>query len=240
MYAVISDVHSNLESLISVLKDIKSRGIRDIFFLGDAVGYGPEPNECIELLKAHCRVLLAGNHDWGVCGLTDTKFFNENARIAIEWSKGVISRENLEALREFPLRVEIRNEDLTFVHSTPMEPQQWHYLLSVSDAEANFPHFDSKFCFIGHSHRPFIVERSFSGDLLTNRKGASINPDSRYIINIGSVGQPRDRDPRSSYAVVGAGRVEIVRVGYNIEATQRKMHQAGLPVFLIERLSAGM
>lgn len=240
IYAVISDVHSNLKALKSVLKDLRNRNIRDIYFLGDAVGYGPEPNECIELLKAECKVLLAGNHDWGVAGLTDTDFFNENARVAIEWTKKVISEGNIEALRSFPVKLELKKESITLVHSTPYEPELWHYLFRLSDAELNFKYFDSKFCFIGHSHQPVIIERLSSGEFITNRKIISIKPDSRYIINVGSVGQPRDGDPSASYAIVDGEKVEIVRVSYDIEATQKKMMVAGLPFPLIERLLFGM
>lgn len=239
-YAVISDVHSNLKALESVLKDLKNRNIQDIYFSGDAVGYGPEPNECIDLLRAECKVLLAGNHDWGVAGLTDIDFFNKNAGTAIEWTKKVISEENIEILRTFPVRFELKKEDITFVHSTPYEPEQWHYLQKFSDAEINFQYFETKLCFIGHSHRPVIIERSPSGEFIANINIMSIKPDNRYIINVGSVGQPRDGDPRASYAIIDKERVEIVRVSYDIEATQKKMSQAGLPLPLIQRLSFGM
>lgn len=240
MYAVLSDVHSNLEALKSVLQDLKNRHIYDIYFIGDAVGYGPEPDECIELLQTECNIILAGNHDWGVCGLTDIRYFNEYARTAIEWTRNVINRDNIKALGTFPIKFKLQKEDITLVHSTPYEPEKWHYLFRLSDAELNFKHFDSKLCFIGHSHKPVIIEKPPSGEFITDKNGANIKPDSRYIINVGSIGQPRDGDPRASYSVIDDEKVEIIRVPYNIEATQKKMAQAGLPLFLIERIAFGM
>ena len=238
--AFISDVHSNLEALKSVFKDLKKRKISNILFLGDAVGYGSHPNECTEILKSECRVLIAGNHDWGVAGRTDTDFFNENAKTAIKWTKSVISMKNIEALRSLPVKSVLKNENITLVHSTPCEPEKWHYLISISDAEINFQYFDTSICYIGHSHRPFIVEKRLSGESVKYKNKVILKKNSRYIINVGSVGQPRDGDPRASYAVSDGEKIEIARVYYDVEATQREIIKAGLPVQLAERLSLGM
>jgi predicted phosphodiesterase len=240
IYAVISDVHSNLEALQSVLKDLKKRNIRNIYFLGDAVGYGPEPNECIQLLEEECKFLLAGNHDWGVCGLTDISFFNVYARTAIEWTKKIIQDEKIAVLKSFPVKFDVKPENITLVHSTPYEPDQWHYLLNSSDAEVNFQYFDAQLCFIGHTHRPVLNEKIPSGEMFTKMKTVSLNHENRYIINVGSVGQPRDGDARASYAIVNEEKVEIIRVYYDIKTTQKKMSSAGLPIPLINRLSLGM
>ncbi|MEW6109246.1 MAG: metallophosphoesterase family protein [Nitrospirota bacterium] len=239
-YAVISDVHSNLEAIRTVFEDLKRKKIKDVFSLGDSVGYGAEPNECIELLKTECKVILAGNHDWGVCGLTDIAFFNEYARAAIEWTRDVITEENIAELRSFPVKSEPKEKNITLVHSTPYQPEQWHYLFRLSDAEFNFRHFDTDICFIGHSHQPVIIEKTPSGELVAYKNTASVRYGSRYIINVGSVGQPRDGDPRACYAVVDEGKVEIARIRYDIEAAQTKMLEAGLPLPLIERLSSGV
>lgn len=143
MYAVLSDVHSNLEALESVLRDIKKRGIREVLFLGDAVGYGPDPDRCMILLKEECEILVAGNHDWGVCGLTDIDHFNENARSAIMWTKTVMQSENLNALAASPLRVDLSEKGITLVHSTPWEPEQWHYLLFCCMINRRANYFES-------------------------------------------------------------------------------------------------
>jgi predicted phosphodiesterase len=239
MYAVLSDVHSNLEALEAVLKDIGRRGIREILFLGDAVGYGPEPDGCLSLLQQECGVLIAGNHDWGACGLTDINNFNENAKAAILWTRSVMRAEYLATLGALPVRVELKEKDVTLVHSTPWETEKWHYLLYLGDAELNFRHFDTWVCFIGHSHSPVIIEQNVSGGMTSHREKASMVRGSRFIINAGSVGQPRDGDPRACYALVDDGRVEFVRVPYRVEITQEKMTRAGLPSFLVERLAAG-
>ncbi|MFZ2196125.1 MAG: metallophosphoesterase family protein [Thermodesulfovibrionales bacterium] len=239
-YAVISDVHSNAEALRSVLSDINRRQVRDIFFLGDAVGYGPEPNESVASLKSECKIIIAGNHDWGVLGLTETGSFNEYAKIALDWTRGVLTADNCETLRTFPLKSEITGMDMTLVHATPCEPEKWHYLLTLSNAEINFKYMHTDICFIGHSHRPFIIEMSSSGEFKTDKQKMHKTEGSRYIINAGSIGQPRDGDPRACYALVDEDRIELVRVVYDILSTQKKMFDAGLPHRLIERLSYGL
>ncbi|MDP2167646.1 MAG: metallophosphoesterase family protein [Thermodesulfovibrionales bacterium] len=237
-YAVISDVHANIEALEAALRDIRKQAPEaEILFLGDAVGYGPEPNECVSLLRDTCRILIAGNHDWGVLGLTNIEYFNEYARAAIHWTKDAMLYENMETLRAFPLTKSLDN--ILLVHSTPIRPSEWNYLLTMHDAEANFGHFREGICFVGHSHRPFILERLASGEMRLLGDRAKISKGRRYIINAGSVGQPRDGDPRACYAIIKDGRIELMRVGYDIEKTQGKMRKAGLPVFLIERLSEG-
>ncbi len=239
LYAILSDVHSNLEALEAVLRNVDKRKVKDVLFLGDAVGYGPNPNECIELLMARCKVLLAGNHDWGVLGLTDINYFNEYARAAIEWTKQVITEGNRKTLRSLPVKKESNKEDMTLVHSTPKEPEEWHYLLTLWDAEINFHYFDNKFCFLGHSHYPFVIEKLPSGELVAYKEAAVIGKTERYIMSVGSVGQPRDGDPRACYAIVNDEKMEIIRVPYDIEAVQKKMIKEGLPLFLSERLSRG-
>jgi predicted phosphodiesterase len=238
-FAILSDVHANLEALEAVLQDVDIRRIKDVFFLGDAVGYGPDPNECVDLLMKRCKIILAGNHDWGVLGRTDITYFNEYARTAIEWTKGALTKKNLKNLQSFPIQKEIKREDMLLVHSTPKEPGEWHYLLTLWDAEMNFQYFNNKYCFLGHSHYPFVIERLPSGELVTYKEKASKGQAERYIMNVGSVGQPRDGDPRAGYAIVDDEKMEIVRVPYDVTAVQKKMRKAGLPSLLIERLAAG-
>jgi predicted phosphodiesterase len=239
-YAVISDAHSNAEALKSVLRDIKKRRIQDIYFLGDAVGYGPEPNECVELLHAECKIMIAGNHDWGVLGLTDLLSFNENARIALDWTRRVLTKDNSDILKRSPLKKEIKEMKITLVHASPYEPEQWHYLLKLSDAKISFQYMQTDICFVGHSHKPFIIEMPPAGELNVSKGKMQRQAGSRHIINAGSIGQPRDGDPRACYAIVDDDRIELVRVGYDIKATQGKMEAAMLPQPLIERLAYGL
>jgi predicted phosphodiesterase len=237
--AILSDVHSNLEATEAVLDDIYERGIRDILFTGDAVGYGPNPNECIELLQDRCKVLIAGNHDRASVGLTDIRYFNEYARHAVEWTRDVLTEKNRDILTTFLIIYEESANDMMLVHSTPKDPEDWHYILTLWDAEVNFHHFTNKFCFIGHSHQPFILEKVPSGELITYRDKTGIKEGSRYLVNAGSVGQPRDGDPRAGYALIDERKVEIIRIPYNIKSVQEKMRREKLSETLIERLSTG-
>ncbi len=239
--AILSDVHSNLEALESVLGDIKKKGIERILFLGDAVGYGSNPNSCIELLKEECEVMLAGNHDRAAAGMTNIEYFNELARTAILWTRDMLKDEHKRFLASLPVSMRYNNgrENIFLVHSTPREPESWHYLLTLRDAEVNFNYFNERICFLGHSHVPFVIQRKPSGEMFVYKDEAELKQDSRYIINAGSVGQPRDRDPRACYAILNKDFVKFIRLDYNIEKTQKKMEEAGLPEPLIERLKYG-
>ncbi len=239
-YAVISDVHGNLEALNAVLKEIKNKNIREIIFLGDAVGYGPDPDDCVNVLRSECSILIAGNHDWAVLGYTDIEYFNPIAKASVIWTREKITRESLSILKTFAILKEIENKKILLVHSTPKEPEKWHYLLTLWDAEINFHYFDNMICLIGHSHHPFIIERLPSGEMLTYKSKANFVKENRYIINVGSVGQPRDGDPRACYATIDEESVNIYRVNYNIEKTQEKMKTYGFQTSLIERLNKGL
>lgn len=238
-FAVVSDVHANLEALEGVLKDIERRAIKELLFLGDALGYGPNPNECVEVLRDNCKILLAGNHDRAVLGLTEIEYFNEYAKAAVLWTREVLTESTREVIEAFPIIKAMKKENILLVHSTPKEPEAWHYLLTLWDAEINFHYFDQRICVIGHSHFPSVIERLPSGEMIAYGKKARLGKNERYIINAGSVGQPRDRDPRACYAIIDDDNVEFVRVEYPVERTQAKMRAAGLPLPLIERLATG-
>ncbi len=272
-YAVIADVHANLKALEAALKDIKKRKIESILFLGDAVGYGPNPNECIEALQEIVsestrteKVSLMGNHDSAVIGLTALEYFNPNARKAIEWTKGVLTDKNRRFLKSLPIFKSLKDKDypspiplpdtsgeeargmvknissgrnILLVHATPKEPEQWHYLLTKQDAYINFHFFTEKICLIGHSHQSFIIEQSSEGELVVYKDKADIKDKHRYIINVGSIGQPRDGNPDAAYALLNENSIEIKRVSYDILSTQEKMREANLPLLLIERLARG-
>jgi predicted phosphodiesterase len=240
LFAVISDVHANLEALNEVLKDIKERKVKNIFFIGDAVGYGPNPNECVALLNKACKVLLAGNHDWAVTGLTEIESFNPYAKAAIRWTDEVLTEESRRSIEGFKLIKNLQKEGILLVHSTPWETEEWHYLLSYEDAERCFRDYRQWICFVAHSHMPFILERLPSGKMQKYKDKAILGKENRYVVNAGSVGQPRDRDPRACYALMDGESVELIRVEYPIEETQRKMREAGLPKSLIERLAYGV
>lgn len=239
-FAIISDVHANLEALMATLKAIKKEGPEALWFLGDVVGYGPNPDECIEVLKKEAQLLLAGNHDRAVIGLTDTEYFNPHAKAAVEWTMETMRNENKSFLRGLPIFKILRDESIYLVHSSPKEPEEWHYILSTWDAYINFQFFTERICFIGHSHYPFIAELNAEGEISVYRDSADFKEDCRYMINVGSVGQPRDGNSHAAYAILKDDSIEIKRVPYDIVSTQKKMKKAGLPTYLIERLSGGI
>lgn len=239
-FIIISDVHGNLEALEAVLKEVKTHHNGDILFLGDSVGYGPDPKECIKVLKKESNILLAGNHDWAVIGKTDISYFNPYARAAVEWTQGVLSNEEKLFLEGLPVAERLKGEGLYLVHSTPKEPEQWHYLITTWDAHINFHFFSEKICFLGHSHQPVVIEKTKAGEMALYRDSVEVKDGCRYIVNVGSVGQPRDGNPDASYALFDDGKIEIKRVPYDIVLTQKKMRMAGLPDYLIERLSRGL
>lgn len=239
VYAVISDVHANLEALEAVLKDIEKENVDEILFLGDAVGYGPNPNECTDLLRQNTALMVAGNHDWAAVGLDDYGYFNPYARLAIKWTIDTLSDGNREFLRRLPLTKKIEEGNIFLVHGTPKEPRNWHYLFNKYEAKINLTHFEEQICFLGHSHQPSIMEISEGGEINSFYNFTDVGDKQRYIVNTGSVGQPRDHNPNASYVIFKEDRLEIKRVSYDIVLTQNKMRKAGLPSYLIERLATG-
>ena len=240
-YAILGDIHANLAAFEAVLRDVDIRGGFDkIWCLGDVVGYGPDPHECIELLRQYEHVCVAGNHDWAAIGKMDTSDFNTVAAQACHWTSQQLTEEDVDYLKSLPLS--IGQGDFTLVHGSPREPL-WEYVLSIEVAKVNFGHFETAFCFVGHSHVPLIFEytdnaaayKGFPGGMNLKLEG------TRLIINPGGVGQPRDGDPRASYAIYDADArtVHHYRVEYDISATQNKMEERGLPLPLIERLNEG-
>jgi len=238
--AIISDIHSNLEAIQAVIKDIKKRRIKNIFCLGDIVGYGANPNECAELCFKESDEIIAGNHDWATTDKTDTSNFNKVAAIAVKWTKEHIKSEYFKKLQELPLTKKVDN--LLLVHSTPENPEAWDYLFNLEEFEKQFNFFTEQICFIGHSHIPNAVFQDDNGytDFL-NENPFPIIKKRRYIINVGSVGQPRDLDPRASYVIYDGNKnsIEFVRIEYNIPLAGQKIIEAGLPEILSERLLVG-
>ena len=237
--ALISDVHANLEALGTVLRAVKKEHVSGILFLGDIVGYGPDPDECIDLVQSVSSILVGGNHDWAAVGLTDSFSFNRYARHAIEWTAETLSDAHHAFLRTLPFKATVRDKNILLVHSSPIEPERWHYISSIHDAIGYFTGFRERICCVGHSHVPFIVERSSSGEIQGHGTYCKISKGSRYLINVGSVGQPRDGDPRAAYALMNDDEIKIKRVSYDIVITQKKMRKAGLPEYLIDRLAVG-
>ena len=230
--AIVSDVHSNLPALEAVLKRINELKVDNIYCLGDIVGYGPFPNECTELIRKSCPAVVQGNHDSGVTGGTTIDDFNVYGQAAIQWTQKQITPKNLEYLRNLPLtRVE---GDLTLVHSSPVKPEEWTYILSLSEAIKCFTAFQTELCFIGHTHIPAVVGE----DMTVNAYKRGV----RQLINVGSVGQPRDGNPDSAFGLLDTAQKSytLVRVPYDTTITIRAIKDAGLPSFLGKRLQKGV
>jgi diadenosine tetraphosphatase ApaH/serine/threonine PP2A family protein phosphatase len=239
-YAIISDIHGNLEALETVLARIAEIGVDSILCLGDVVGYGPNPNECVSLVKEKAEITLAGNHDYAPLGKIDITSFNPWARDAIEWTAEELTQDSIDFLISLPLKIDL--EGFTIVHATPYRPESWNYIVTIGDAVRNFEEFGSQVCFIGHSHVPMIVSRNGQDDYRVIAKPKTRLRDSRrYIINVGSVGQPRDMNPRSAFGLYDTESqdYELIRVEYNIATTQDKIRKHQLPEFLAERLELG-
>ncbi len=239
---IISDIHSNSEAIDSVLKNIKK--VDEFICLGDIVGYGADPNYCIEKLKdLNCRC-IGGNHDFAVAGKVNINYFNYTARTAILWTSLQLKKENLSFLINLKKKLELR-DDVFAVHGSPQNPLL-EYILDKDTASFIFRKFDFKIYFVGHSHLAGCFsfnENNNQVDYMNFSNGGSIeiNKNKRYIINCGSVGQPRDGNPKASYGIYDQKNeiVNIYRVSYPINLTQDKIFNAGLPRNLAYRLRYG-
>ena len=237
---IYSDIHSNLEALTAVEEAIREEGETKKIFIGDVVGYGANPNECVDRVKELADCALAGNHDHAILELTDITSFNPYAKAAVAWTKDVISTSSKKFLKKLTLKQ--ISDDQTFVHSTPHQPEKWNYILTLQSARLNFDYFDTQICFIGHSHVPIIITQNSDQECFVHHgMYLEIEDDNKYIVNIGSVGQPRDGNPQASYAVYDAENktVEIKRVSYDISTAQKKILDAGIPKYLADRLTYG-
>ncbi len=238
-YAIISDIHGNLEALEVVINNLKEEGYDLLLCLGDLVGYGPDPNECCQLIRETGEVVIAGNHDWAAVGKTGVEYFNTFAKLAIRWTSRVLNEENQAYIEGLPLRW--MEGDLLLVHSSPYEPSLWNYILSPEEACQEFRTFSERICLIGHSHQPTVFSRE--GETCHQRgfDELKLEPDLRYILNVGSVGQPRDGDPRAAACIYDTEReiMKLRRYPYDVRKTQEKMAKAELPVYLADRLGLG-
>lgn len=239
-YCVFSDVHGNLEAFEAVLASFAEERINEYFFLGDAVGYGADPYACItELMLLKPQVLIAGNHEFGVLELLDIKDFNEYAGVAIEWTKNRLRGQGLDYLESFSLSSEYKN--FTLVHGSLDEPEKFNYILDNDAAGVSLELSNTQLCFVGHTHEPGAYFMKNREVVFTEGPKIPIEAFKKYIINAGSVGQPRDGDPRASYVIYDDFdyTVEIKRVSYDIATAQKKILKAGLPACLAERLAEG-
>lgn len=237
---IISDIHANLTALNAVLDD--AQGYEAVWCLGDIVGYGPDPNECVQTVRELPNLTcLMGNHDAAVLGLIETNAFNPEARQVVSWTREVLDLSNKEFLARQTAKLKI--DGITLAHASPRYPI-WEYLLDTQTANENFPYFDTEICIVGHTHVPMIYHHS-NGAPSTSAQipepNSAFELPVRVIANPGSVGQPRDRDPRAAYVLFDSESYQwdYHRVPYNIAAVQSRMEKLDLPERHIRRLSGG-
>ena len=238
-YAIVSDIHSNIEALRAVFERLSESD--QLLCLGDVVGYGPNPNECVELVRARATACILGNHDVAAIDSYGVEFFNPAARDAIAWTQTVLSGENAAWLDG--LAYELRMPDFLMVHGAPVT--YFSYILDIEDAERAFAATDAPLVFVGHSHVAEWYGRAVDGQITHAhvQRGGSLElvEGVRYIVNVGSVGQPRDLNPDASFAFYDSDSRTISweRTAYPIGLVQAKIEQAHLPQTLAKRLSAG-
>lgn len=242
-YFIFSDIHGNIEALHAVLAEFDRESAEEECIpicLGDIVGYGPNPKECIAEIKSRNIFSLAGNHDYAAIGKMDISFFNPYAKDAVLWTKSVLDRKDVKYLESLSIQRLI--DSLNLVHATPCNPEQWNYLVTLFDAQHNFDCFSTQVTFVGHSHQPiFIVQKETKDCWVHPHPILCFREGWRYIINVGSVGQPRDGNPDASFVLFDDDTkiVEIKRIRYDYSITQQKMRGLDLPTYLINRLEMG-
>jgi predicted phosphodiesterase len=237
-FAVFSDIHANLEALETVLADARAEGCTHFVCLGDIVGYNANPKECLQIVQELECPVVKGNHDEQASTDTSTEGFNELAEEAIDWTREQLSEAEKKWLADLRLTRQVR--DFTIVHATLDTPEQWGYVFNDLDAAASFTYQHTSLCFFGHTHVPtaFVrddyVHRISTGQIV-------LAAGRKYFINVGSVGQPRDRDWRAAYCIFHCDRnvVEQRRLEYDLATTQKKIRKAGLPERLAGRLVLG-
>lgn len=240
LYGICSDIHSNATAFEAVLQSMEDNGVERRICLGDLVGYGVDADECVRLARDNMDLCLIGNHDSVAIKYESSVGFNPYAKQAIEWTQNNLSADSVEYLKSLPY---IREEnDITFVHASPLSPADWVYVTDLEEALDAFDHFQGTYCFIGHTHSPVIVaSRPMAIPKILDEYEYTIANTERLLVNVGSVGQPRDRDSRACWCLLDTETkcVRLIRVEYDVLQTQERMRKAGMSQFLIDRLAVG-
>lgn len=238
--AIISDIHANLEALTATLLDIDAQNVNQIYCLGDIVGYGADPVACLELVRKRCPEALMGNHEHAVLGLLSPSQLNDIARNSLSWTADQLTDEHKSFLTS--LKTDLVVDKLHLVHASPWEPTRWHYVLTDDAAINALDNARTNLCLIGHTHLPVIFSRAENGSV-RKRIGHDFlpDPDQKYIVNTGSVGQPRDNNPRACYLIYDSEAYQISyhRVEYDIALAQSKMTKIEASTLLIDRIAMG-
>ena len=240
LYGICSDIHSNATAFKAVLESMRDNGVERKVCLGDIVGYGVDTDECVDLVRENMDFCLIGNHDSVAVKNESSEGFNPYAKQAIEWTQKHLSKESISYIRSLPYIFE--ENDICFVHASPLSPADWVYVTDLEDALNAFDHFSERYCFVGHTHSPVIIaSRPLAIPKILDEYEYVIANTERLLVNVGSVGQPRDRDPRACWCLLDTETkcVRLIRVDYDIRETQNRMKKQGMPSFLIDRLSVG-
>ncbi len=236
--AFIADIHGNLEALRATFRFLETQQVEVIHCLGDIVGYGPDPNSCIALVKEACTKVVAGNHDWAACGKTSISDFNPIAQEAIRWTREVLNDEEREYLADLPLTSQVN--DALLVHSSPVAPELWIYITDPYEARVALESCTATHVMVGHTHIPMAFRLcGEKAEYLPCKGELELQQGARYLINVGSVGQPRDGDPRACCVIIKGDKLIFKRIPYAVEITSRKIIEKGLPPFLAHRIMRG-
>jgi diadenosine tetraphosphatase ApaH/serine/threonine PP2A family protein phosphatase len=237
--AILGDIHANIDALNVVLDDCRSQGVDEYLCTGDVVGYNARPHECLEIVRSLGCPVVKGNHDDYVSADRDLDDFNPAAAAVVLWTREQLSDEEILYLRGLPFTVTAKG--VTLVHATMDRPENFGYVFDHQQAEVNFIQQKTPLCFHGHTHCPMIYEKQMGGVFRIDPQDFTLRLGRKYFVNVGSVGQPRDGDPRATYVIYEPmeKRLTYRRLEYDIEAAQAKIREAGLPERLAERLATG-
>lgn len=244
LFAIFGDIHANLEALEVVMADCREHGVTDYLCTGDVVGYNASPHECLDIIRALNCPVVKGNHDHYVSSEQNLNEFHPNAAAVVEWTRRQLSEDEMEWLRSLPFTA--AKMGITLVHATMDNPEGFGYVFDHLQADANFICQKTPLCFHGHTHCPLIYEKQMTGIYRIDAEGLQSDtfrlvPGRKYFINVGSVGQPRDGDPRASYVLYDPAerRVTFRRLAYDVASAQARIRAAELPERLAERLGVG-
>ncbi|MBI3312165.1 MAG: metallophosphoesterase family protein [Candidatus Omnitrophica bacterium] len=237
-YGIFSDVHSNWDALEAVLRELRREKVDRLLCAGDLVGYGADPAACLGELRRQQVISVAGNHDWAAIGKLSADWFNPHARAAVEWTASQLAPNDRVYLEQLPLIWS--DSEVTLAHGCLTEPERFHYVLDPGTAAAALSLQKTPLAFIGHTHVPVFFQAAEETTCLPAGK-TGVEPGQKWLVNVGSVGQPRDGDSRAAYCLYDTVQrsVEIRRAAYPVEAAQKKIREAGLPEFLARRLEMG-
>ena len=238
-FAIISDIHANLEAFDAVLADARDNKCTGFVCLGDVVGYNANPHECLDRVREMDCPTVKGNHDEQASLVESSRDFNEMAEAAIQWTRNHLTDEDKQWLRDLQLQRQVR--DFTIVHATLDAPERWDYVFNNLDAAASFTFQKTTVCFFGHTHVPMVFTRGEDGVQREQFDKLRIDTGKKYFINVGSVGQPRDGDWHAAYCIydVESSVIQLRRLKYDVATAQKKVIDAGLPRLLAERLAIG-